>query len=63
MIDKKELETARHELYEMYSGVRFHGEKGKQYWVNWLSKNDWFFDICQTLIIEEIKRKEVTNDD
>ena len=60
MPDIENLKLARRELAEMYSGVRFHGENGKQYWIKWISKNDWFFDLFQNLIAEELKRQEVT---
>ena len=56
---RNDLITARKELAEMYDGVRFHGERGKNYWAKWLATNDWFFDMCQRLIAEELKRMEV----
>jgi len=49
------LQKAHHELAEMYSGVRYHGENGKRYWIKWLADNDWFFDICQAAIAAELK--------
>lgn len=59
MADIEQLKKARYELAEMYSGVRFHGVKGKNYWSKWLEKNDWFFDTCQSAIAETLKQREI----
>ena len=56
-MDIERLKEAKHELNEMAEGITQHGEKGKQYWLRWVLRNAWFFEVYNELLDKEIEKR------